>query len=609
MGQVKLAGCCRSICSPVNKPPNRPRPESARDLFDRAWNLAKGSDPDEVRAALQDELLVASLANFSPQEPPEQAPDVFVCYSWADKTRGARDVYEAVILDDKSAWIDEENRLDAEALNDHIRAAILRASIVAVCFSAEMLVRGGYALREVLLARSYGGPGAPRPILIVRLDESPLPNALMDLRSVDWFEDNGPRQLIVAIEELQAEHAAPALSGDAWSKSLLQGLEREPSESKQESNAARIKRQEFDTTLVQTARAVYAAHTNNDLEGVLRIVQDSLPQACCLDDVLLRAQPSAAGLLLRIRSGQCRARIHLGMREWDQHFPKAAELLDEILDLQARTFAPAEHLGWSRQNALLAAQDMLDLMHMVLEWLDAWKPRTLQSMCGIPIDEGEHLVQRTTECVSKFGDLMLALRILQDAPPAPLVAPSWLSGVEMSEYLLRNRLNPTSQNPSTQMAHGAMRKLLEGQPSAWLAVALAECTVRAAQGGVHQQERTLDLAGVTCRILVQGLIGKGNMQVDLEPLRGTLLRELRSESDSKTPKLTIALTGISVPSDDGEGWSGALRLTSMMSEQGLAKDHPLAVLNSPILMKDMLSPEDFDLVRKWFPFGEIKDVF
>src|SRR6185295_16981605 len=80
--------------------------------------------------------------------------------------------------------------------NDEIAAAMLRSKRIVICVSLEMLTRGGYALREVLLALSF----VPERCIIARLDRNPLPQVFNDTRIINWFERDGASQLAAALQ-------------------------------------------------------------------------------------------------------------------------------------------------------------------------------------------------------------------------------------------------------------------------------------------------------------------------------------------------------------------------------------------------------------------------
>jgi hypothetical protein len=186
-----------SVAATVRAELARTRGSAAAGLFTRtlATPLDEGRSAELARLAEEYDVTAPSTPEIEPANP-ASGVDVFICYSWADKTRGARDVYEFVQRHGLSAWFDEERRLQTASLDGDIAAAISSAQTVIVCFSQEMITGGGYVLRELLFALS----AAPQRLIVARLDKSAVPATLAGVATVDWFRRGGGDELLEVVK-------------------------------------------------------------------------------------------------------------------------------------------------------------------------------------------------------------------------------------------------------------------------------------------------------------------------------------------------------------------------------------------------------------------------
>ena len=467
----------------------------AARAFRDAYDMAVRGDTDAGRL---DELAAirappATAAEVHPDAPPLRL-DVFVCYTWADKTRGARDIYEFVVRRGATAWLDEEQRPADASLDEQIAAAIGTARTIVACLSREMITRGGYALRELLFALS----SAPERTILARLDRSPVPSTLRELRTVDWFEKDGTARLGRELDDA-AEHETPHAISTLWvpegplRQALVALVQRAPLPPRNFNAPDRQQQLATRAALSEHVRAVWDLFEASDWKAISERVQhvENAQLLPSLSSTAVHDEPTLLGPAVRLRFTRFVAELQsINDGDGNEHNRSAFRLIDELLSIDPAIFSPAPALGWTAEDCRVSVRDCLDACAYAEEWQRGWSPDMLARMCGIPLKAAADLEPRMASLAALLGDRMLALRAFEDRD-VPDVSESWADMWASLFETLRHKLNPAG-HPLTAAYFAQLRTIITDQALGKVAVAMADGATEALRTAVPVREELID---------------------------------------------------------------------------------------------------------------------
>jgi hypothetical protein len=567
----------------------------ARDRFAQAWALFEEAHPqrpaEEPLAVLRESPLPLQPAGALPL--PQQPIDVFISYAWSDKTRGARDIYELVTGSGLTAWIDEEQRPAGSHLNDEIGAAMLRSSRIVVCHSLEMLTRGGYALREVLLALS----SAPERCLIARLDRMPLVPMLDGIRSVNWSEPGGPDEMLAALRQPPAPppHEVKKLSLEGPLIDKLIDLLRRPEPLRRRLDApGRRKQVALRSQLCRIAYAVADLHTQRDWGAMVAAVDGSPPGLMrwgALDGPAAAEEPMVFMASLRLRSAVFQAHIQLSAHaDWNEHNRAAYKILEEVINVEPGLLRPAAELGWLAEDCRLAVQDCLDLFHFTKDWFLGWSPDMLVEMSGVPADLAMTVEGRIKERMALLGERMLALRAWEDCEVVPEVAPSWARVWPSLRQDLSGKLK-VGAHPHTTDYFEELSRWLTPDVVDELATALSDGVVESRVAGSSREEIFLDFPDFRMRCLIRCAKSLENKWASLASVQGSVYDDLRLEGD-EAADFNILYWLFTEFDAANKRWSYGLYMNCAPSERAEREGRLPPVLRRPFTMVEMLTDDE-----------------
>ncbi len=567
----------------------------ARDRFAQAWTLFEEAHPNlpasEGLARLRESPLLLQPTGASSL--PQQPVDVFISYAWSDKTRGARDIYELVTESHLIAWIDEEQRPDGSHLNDEIAAAMLRSSRIVICLSLEMLTRGGYALREVLLAIS----SAPDRCLIARLDRTPLLPLLAGIRSIDWFERTGPNEMLAALQQplIPSQPAIQKLSLEGLLIENLISSLRGPEPQRRQLDAPNRRQQVALRSelfsLVSTAARLYI---ERDWKALLSIVDRSssdLMRWSALDGAAAIGDPTVFGASLRLRSGVFRAHIQLAAEaDWNEHNRAAYEMLEEVLSIAPELLRPAWEVGWLSEDCRLAIQDCLDVFEFAKDWFRGWSPELLERTCGIPADLAQTVKDRIRVRVALLGERMLALRAWEDCEVAPELVPSWATVWSSLRDDIARKLQ-SGAHPQTRAYFEELSRWLTPIEIDELATAMTDSMIESLSGYSPREEVFFDLPTFRIRCLIRSGKSLETKRATLASVRGTVYNDLRVEG-SEAADLNILYWLFTQPDANNKEWRYGLYMNCAPSAQANQVNRMPSILLNPFLMAEMVTDDE-----------------
>ena len=573
----------------------------ARDGFAEALQLFWEAIPDPP----SDGTVLATIVqrplerNPLPSLPPsEKRIDAFISYAWADKTRGARDVYETIRSSGRTAWLDEEQRPQDLNLHKDIETALLNSDRIVICLSLEMLTRGGYALRETLLATCFRRARC----ILVRLDKVPIPASLTGILTFDWNK-HGSRALLSAMQITPSDEAASVspLESHALRGPFIEQLVAELGRSENPTRNVKALNREAELPLrAKLLRVIHSAfhafdNDDDDMDRVLAYSEEepklllwsSLCAPACLED------PAVFGAALRLRSSLFRARVQLAASgDWKRHNFEAFERLEEIVNVDAGMLRPAPSCGWSLQDCRLAVQDCLDVFEFSEDWFRGWSPELLVDLCDVPAQRAFRIQERIAERVGMLAQRMLALRAWEEAFGHPEAIPSWPRlWSTLSEDLVRKLevgAHPATKAYFEELARHVSRDLLDQ-----VATALSDGAIESALGADYREELTFDLNVFRLRCIVRCYCSPKSKRESLASVRGTVLNDLLGPS-SHQANLNILFSLFLRPPQGERTWESGLFMNIHPS-----KNHPTtqlpAILTSRFLMAEMLSDSENEL--------------
>jgi hypothetical protein len=125
---------------------------------------------------------------------------VFLCHSSGDKPL-VRDLYRRLIADSIDAWLDEEKLIPGQDWNLEIQKAVRASDIVIVCLSESSINKAGYVQKEIQYALDVADEQPEGKIFLIplKLEECKVPQRLRRWQWVDYFQENGYRNLTRAL--------------------------------------------------------------------------------------------------------------------------------------------------------------------------------------------------------------------------------------------------------------------------------------------------------------------------------------------------------------------------------------------------------------------------
>lgn len=559
--------------------------------FDEAHDLfARGAGDDPRFAALRGVQGPPEGFQAAPAPPPARL-DAFVCYSWADKTRGARDVYEFLRHEGMLAWLDEELRIGDAALDAEIAGAIQSARAVIVCISREMVVGGGYALRELLFALDT----VADRIIVVRLDRFPLPPTLAKVKSVDWFAQDGAaglRTQLAVLSDAAASRAAATLlirDGPILTR-LLALLQRPPRLPRPGPPGARwqdlVERAELCEAVVSAAALVDAQDWQAVGERVRQLRHArKLPPVHGPDAT---AAPTLAGPAFRLRFCGLLAELQRRGDDWGERNRAIFELIDDLLNADLACLTPVPEELWTADNCRAAARDCLDAFHYAREWLRGWSPRMLTRMSGIPAADAAQLEPRISAREADLADRMLALRILEDSQRE--TTPGWSALCSSIKETLRGKW-AADGHPAIAAYFGLLGGMLSPLALETAAVAMADAIVGTLKTGLPSRDEFVDGTGAaTVRFVVRSYLGLPSTFASLALAKDTVLHDLMQGSEAAD--VTILVSTFTLRGRDADTWQFETTLNVLPHPRPAAP--PDLSRLGPILMPQMLSEEELE---------------
>jgi hypothetical protein len=143
--------------------------------------------------------------------PPPNALSVFLCHASEDKAR-VRELHRRLRAEMMHPWLDEEALMPGVEWEQAIRQAVTTSDVVLICVSARSSAKKGYLQEEIRIASevAISRPDGTLLIIPLRLENTPLPDALSRWHAVDLFETGGFERLLLALEKHPCRNRAHA---------------------------------------------------------------------------------------------------------------------------------------------------------------------------------------------------------------------------------------------------------------------------------------------------------------------------------------------------------------------------------------------------------------
>jgi hypothetical protein len=567
----------------------------AREAFGQLWDLfAKAhpnqpSDEDIVpfrKAPLQRKPVVHA-------ELPPQGCEIFISYAWSDKTRGVRDIYELFRGSRRSVWLDEEQHPADKQLDEEIAAAMLQAKCIVICLSREMLTRGGYALREVLLALSH----IPERCVLVRLDRIAAPPTLQSLRSVAWFEPDGAEQLeAVVVSILQSESSTAAPKELAFGGPIISGLAGALPSSKKSRRKIQTKgrRREIQlrAELLDLTHNAIALANAGEFEAVAKLASEARK---VLRWSALRGRAVARDTTvflpaLRARCAIFRAHVQLGSGErFEFHNAAAFQLLDEIADIDLDLLRPVPRLGLLSGDCRIAVQDCLDGFHFAEEWFRGWPPSLLIDLPGVSMERALSIVRRMEARRDQLAERMFALRAIDELAVSPDPASSWSD----TWKTMKDRLGKiqSGSHPFTIAYLQELNKTISEAMRSELAVVLADGAIECFFEGGYREEVHFDPADFRLRVVVRCYRAEASKHEMLASVRGTVFHDLLGPG-SEGADLNVLYSAFFVPAKASGEFDYELYINCLPPLDGVVSERLPDTLTNPFVTMEMLSENE-----------------
>ncbi|HEX7332177.1 MAG TPA: TIR domain-containing protein [Pyrinomonadaceae bacterium] len=155
-----------------------------------------------------DATLSIASANIFAEKPFETAQtlQVFLCHSSNDK-QAVRELYKRLQSDGFDPWLDEEKLLPGQDWNREIIKAVRGSDIVLVCLSEKSISKSGYVQKEIKYALDIADEQPEGSIFLIpiRFEECDVPQRLSRWQWVNFFEGQGYKRLLMALEVKAAQ--------------------------------------------------------------------------------------------------------------------------------------------------------------------------------------------------------------------------------------------------------------------------------------------------------------------------------------------------------------------------------------------------------------------
>ncbi len=134
---------------------------------------------------------------------------VFLCHAAEDKT-AVRQLYQQLVADNLSPWLDEEDLLPGQNWQQEIVKAVRQSDVVLVCLSQHSLDKQGFVHKEIKLALDVAEQQPENTIFLipVKLEPCDLPDRLSHLHSVNLFDERGYKKLLRSLQYRASERAS-----------------------------------------------------------------------------------------------------------------------------------------------------------------------------------------------------------------------------------------------------------------------------------------------------------------------------------------------------------------------------------------------------------------
>ncbi|MEM9092528.1 MAG: TIR domain-containing protein [Cyanobacteria bacterium P01_F01_bin.53] len=131
---------------------------------------------------------------------------VFLCHASEDKPT-VRVLYKKLCSEGFQPWLDEETLIGGQDWRLEIADAVRKTHIVLVCLSHRSITKSGFVQKEIKYALDIADEQPEGIIFIIplKLEECDVPQRLSRWHWVNYFEENGYKQLIRSLKQKASE--------------------------------------------------------------------------------------------------------------------------------------------------------------------------------------------------------------------------------------------------------------------------------------------------------------------------------------------------------------------------------------------------------------------
>lgn len=143
---------------------------------------------------------------------------VFLCHSSGDKPK-VRKLYKHLKSDNFDPWLDEEKLIPGQEWSKEIPKAVKKADVVIVCLSSDSIDKEGYIQKEITYALDTADEKPEGTIFLIplKLEECEVPERISKWQWVNYFEKNGYKKLVGALEQrAQEKNNTPLSKGEKY---------------------------------------------------------------------------------------------------------------------------------------------------------------------------------------------------------------------------------------------------------------------------------------------------------------------------------------------------------------------------------------------------------
>jgi rod shape-determining protein MreB and related proteins len=129
---------------------------------------------------------------------------IFLCHSSDDKPI-VRELYQQLIADEFQPWLDEKDLLPGQEWAQEIHKRVRKSDVVIICLSKRSIKKAGFVQKEIRIALDTSDEQPEDTIFIIpiRLDECEVPDSLKRWQWVDFFQEDGYKQLTRSLRHRQ----------------------------------------------------------------------------------------------------------------------------------------------------------------------------------------------------------------------------------------------------------------------------------------------------------------------------------------------------------------------------------------------------------------------